>query len=174
MAGLTLPQHAHPEAALEIWPVATMPPAGCAPTAPGRHCPAFQAPMFWTTQTKRPCALTQGLDVYCNFGSPTWARTRDLRINSPALYQLSYRGTETKIIDRNRYRLQCPKRAVRPLCHAPVVIDGGPRSASSYGRAHRLRPAPLVHDVLHQAPVRCRPASSTARCAAPWGTDRHG
>ena len=25
-------------------------------------------------------------------GSPTWARTRDLRINSPALYQLSYRG----------------------------------------------------------------------------------
>ncbi len=28
----------------------------------------------------------------CNFGSSTWARTRDLRINSPALYQLSYRG----------------------------------------------------------------------------------
>jgi hypothetical protein len=27
------------------------------------------------------------------FGSPTWARTRDLRINSPALYLLSYRGT---------------------------------------------------------------------------------
>jgi hypothetical protein len=27
------------------------------------------------------------------YGSPTWARTRDLRINSPALYQLSYRGT---------------------------------------------------------------------------------
>ena len=26
------------------------------------------------------------------FGSSTWARTRDLRINSPALYQLSYRG----------------------------------------------------------------------------------
>ena len=31
-------------------------------------------------------------------GSPTWARTRDLRINSPALYQLSYRGTEPAII----------------------------------------------------------------------------
>jgi len=29
-----------------------------------------------------------------NTGSPTWARTRDLRINSPALYQLSYRGIE--------------------------------------------------------------------------------
>ena len=27
-----------------------------------------------------------------NYGSSTWARTRDLRINSPALYQLSYRG----------------------------------------------------------------------------------
>jgi hypothetical protein len=26
-------------------------------------------------------------------GSSTWARTRDLRINSPALYPLSYRGT---------------------------------------------------------------------------------
>ena len=26
------------------------------------------------------------------FGSSTWARTRDLRINSPALYRLSYRG----------------------------------------------------------------------------------
>ena len=25
-------------------------------------------------------------------GSPTWARTRDTRINSPLLYQLSYRG----------------------------------------------------------------------------------
>ena len=28
------------------------------------------------------------------FGSPTWARTRDLRINSPALYRLSYRGID--------------------------------------------------------------------------------
>ncbi len=26
-------------------------------------------------------------------GSSTWTRTRDLRINSPTLYQLSYRGT---------------------------------------------------------------------------------
>ncbi len=28
-----------------------------------------------------------------SFGSPTWARTRDLRINSPSLYRLSYQGT---------------------------------------------------------------------------------
>src|SRR5476649_2212274 len=27
-------------------------------------------------------------------GSPTWTRTRDLRINSPSLYQLSYQGLE--------------------------------------------------------------------------------
>ena len=38
-----------------------------------------------------------------NAGSPTWARTRDLRINSPALYRLSYRGTEERIIG-----VECP------------------------------------------------------------------
>jgi hypothetical protein len=27
-------------------------------------------------------------------GSPTWTRTRDLRINSPSLYQLSYQGID--------------------------------------------------------------------------------
>ena len=26
------------------------------------------------------------------FGSPSWVRTSDLRINSPSLYRLSYRG----------------------------------------------------------------------------------
>ena len=31
-------------------------------------------------------------------GSSTWARTRDLRINSPALYRLSYRGIQPKSI----------------------------------------------------------------------------
>ncbi|CAG9198697.1 hypothetical protein PSP6_180022 [Paraburkholderia tropica] len=31
--------------------------------------------------------------AFANLGSPTWARTRDLRINSPALYRLSYRGS---------------------------------------------------------------------------------
>src|SRR5262245_59383410 len=29
----------------------------------------------------------------CLLGSPTWTRTRDLRINSPSLYRLSYRGS---------------------------------------------------------------------------------
>ena len=38
-------------------------------------------------------------------GSPTWARTRDLRINSPALYQLSYRGIQPISVYRNRVTL---------------------------------------------------------------------
>ncbi len=44
-------------------------------------------------KVKRPCDFSQGLVL---LGSPTWARTRDLRINSPALYRLSYRGTAKK------------------------------------------------------------------------------
>ena len=44
--------------------------------------------------TKRPRTFVRGL-VF--IGSPTWARTRDLRINSPALYRLSYRGTSLKL-----------------------------------------------------------------------------
>ena len=32
------------------------------------------------------------LQSLVSVGSSTWARTRDLRINSPALYRLSYRG----------------------------------------------------------------------------------
>ena len=39
-------------------------------------------------------ASLQGLDFVSFFGSPTRARTWDLRINSPALYRLSYRGNE--------------------------------------------------------------------------------
>ena len=31
-------------------------------------------------------------------GSPTWARTRDTRINSPLLYRLSYRGIGEGVI----------------------------------------------------------------------------
>jgi hypothetical protein len=30
--------------------------------------------------------------LFLKLGSLTWARTRDLRINSPVLYQLSYQG----------------------------------------------------------------------------------
>lgn len=34
-------------------------------------------------------------------GSPTWARTRDLRINSPSLYRLSYQGTSLAVYAEN-------------------------------------------------------------------------
>ena len=38
--------------------------------------------------------LLKNLEAFLLFGSSTWARTRDLRINSPALYRLSYRGID--------------------------------------------------------------------------------
>ncbi len=47
--------------------------------------------LFITEKAKSP---TNWAGLFLISGSPTWARTRDLRINSPALYQLSYRGTE--------------------------------------------------------------------------------
>src|SRR4051812_20536081 len=47
------------------------------------------------------------LDFFC---SPTWARTRDLRINSPALYQLSYRGTACDCsVGLVAFRPRCPR-----------------------------------------------------------------
>jgi hypothetical protein len=46
---------------------------------------------FWYAQTPKKKPLHVSAEA-CLFGSSTWARTRDLRINSPALYRLSYRG----------------------------------------------------------------------------------
>ena len=52
-------------------------------------------------KTKGLAGIHQLTPAY--LGSPTWARTRDLRINSPALYQLSYRGTTTNYnLDQTR------------------------------------------------------------------------
>ena len=39
---------------------------------------------------KEKACMNAGLFGF--FGSPTWTRTRDLRINSPSLYRLSYQG----------------------------------------------------------------------------------
>jgi hypothetical protein len=50
---------------------------------------------------KKAC-IVAGLFVS---GSPTWARTRDTRINSPLLYQLSYRGIEKGAIIMARSHL---------------------------------------------------------------------
>ena len=50
-------------------------------------------------------------------GSSTWARTRDLRINSPALYQLSYRGISLRL-----YTQKWSKKCVRmPFWRSPAV-----------------------------------------------------
>ena len=38
-------------------------------------------------------------------GSPSWVRTSDLRINSPSLYRLSYRGIKTA--NFTEARLEC-------------------------------------------------------------------
>ena len=52
-------------------------------------------------------------------GSPTWTRTRDLRINSPSLYQLSYWGMENRkalnYIDPRESASICPSRRKRCL-----------------------------------------------------------
>jgi hypothetical protein len=38
--------------------------------------------------------LDVSLQAIVIIGSPTWTRTRDLRINSPSLYRLSYQGID--------------------------------------------------------------------------------
>src|SRR5450755_781187 len=55
-----------------------------------------------------------------DLGSPTWARTRDLRINSPSLYQLSYQGTALNY----------------SVLRHPGSIQAGPRSVGR--RARRI------------------------------------
>jgi hypothetical protein len=59
-------------------------------------------------------------------GSPTWARTRDLRINSPALYQLSYRGTAANYSGRPSRR--------RPLRGRPAARRAGSAAREGTGR----------------------------------------
>ena len=47
------------------------------------------------SKTKR-AAFARGPSLLYS-GSPTWTRTRDLRINSPSLYRLSYQGKEAAL-----------------------------------------------------------------------------
>ena len=49
-------------------------------------------PLHRTDKKKPQYQIDSGVSNTCKAysGSSTWARTRDLRINSPALYQLSY------------------------------------------------------------------------------------
>ncbi len=64
------------------------------------HCAKFVPnPTFQLSEKKKGLAnFAKPLISLDLIGSSTWARTRDLRINSPALYQLSYRGIQPQII----------------------------------------------------------------------------
>jgi hypothetical protein len=48
-------------------------------------------------QEMRKRKRAAAMQPFLEFGSPTWTRTRDLRINSPSLYRLSYRGREARL-----------------------------------------------------------------------------
>ena len=75
-----------------------------------------------------------------NFGSPTWARTRDLRINSPSLYRLSYRGIfGTRMIMKPALLVKFPatgfrllddfSNAIRDVLDIPGIKRGDANSA---------------------------------------------
>jgi hypothetical protein len=57
-----------------------------------------ELPMKNGNAEKQKAHLDEAGFLFKTFGSPTWTRTRDLRINSPSLYRLSYQGTaETEL-----------------------------------------------------------------------------
>ncbi len=56
-------------------------------------------------------------------GSPTWTRTRDLRINSPSLYRLSYQGTEKKIICFAAILVNCSANNYSTLAIAAITLS---------------------------------------------------
>src|SRR5206468_9229543 len=98
-------------------------------------------------------------------GSSTWARTRDLRINSPALYRLSYRGTVSNYIWRPlRCRLQV---------HLHGESKGSRRQGEKVGMAElvrRLFPCALVEQIVDAGPPGPRMAAA-ARLVAQAGVD---
>ena len=57
---------------------------------------------------KNKACIAQAID---RLGSPTWTRTRDTRINSPLLYQLSYRGIGERASIAGGLRRRNPRRA---------------------------------------------------------------
>ena len=71
----------------------------------------FKRPLYWA-----------------KYGSPTWTRTRDKRINSPLLYQLSYQGMmflfTTAILAMLHYFVGQPASvfAAHPTGHQGIVL----------------------------------------------------
>ena len=100
-------------------------------------------------------------------GSPTWARTRDLRINSPALYQLSYRGTTT---DYNWLSLGL-RHPPSPTAATCVVRGGTSRhggtgtglGAMRAARSMRVSPGILA---LFPGSAVCQPSRATLACSS--------
>ena len=96
------------------------------PATPARDAQhAAAQPVLWPETTKafrkRPLKST------AYFGSPTWARTRDLRINSPALYRLSYRG----ILRRTLSKASSAKTTTIPLFAGPALRGCNARAQKS-------------------------------------------
>ena len=56
------------------------------------------------------------------FGSPSWVRTSDVRINSPSLYRLSYRGIkDTKYIgDFESLAREFLENTINTVCFVPI------------------------------------------------------
>ena len=59
------------------------------------------------------------------FGWPTWARTRDILINSQTLYQLSYRPKTMVSVGRIELPSHGPKPRILPLNYTELKIGGG-------------------------------------------------
>ena len=88
-----------------------------------------------------------------NLGSPTWARTRDLRINSPSLYQLSYRGSGEPVII-----------GLRPIpVNSVECLEGAGRAKARSNR-----------DPARAIPLSWRAPGGTGNCARPCPGRRPG
>ena len=135
------------------------------------------------------CGKGKGPTISCEafalFGSPTWARTRDLRINSPALYRLSYRGSEPRSIASVFATRQASRKFLRRGCRGAHQQRSVRRAWPRYaGNARCLSPArgsgPPPRRLTSWCgaprrgtrPVRTARSPTHAPCAAPAGTDR--
>src|SRR6186997_2137393 len=97
-----------------------------------------------TKAGERPRRIVQVVEWH---GSPTRARTWDLRINSPSLYQLSYRGSEEPAI--------LPNYLGNSIGDVVDVLAGerGHADAAGVDGVDRLVLAQAAHLVLGEAAV---------------------
>ncbi len=72
---------------------------------------------------KQKAARHLSVAAFVNFGSPSWARTSDLRINSPSLYRLSYQGIVSSFSDpRTRLFVVSGTSSVRKARHHSMTL----------------------------------------------------